>query len=225
MGAASTGLRRRRSCAERSAPRPLHRKGWIFFFLAASFAGAPQAQVLDVSPDGAAVWRNGPAVYTLDGVVPIPPPVLITPARKSPPPASSAGVGAALMRAAARHGVDQRLVWFLAARESALRPQAVSRRDAVGVMQLTATTATDLGVDRFDTAQNIEGGVAYLRRMLDTFGGDRALALAAYNAGPQAVRRYGAVPPFPETRAYVAAILTAYNTSDDSRGPRDARRR
>ncbi len=74
-------------------------------------------------------------------------------------------------------------------------------------MQLRPATAAELGVDRFDLAQNVTGGAMYLRRMLDSFGGDLPLALAAYNAGPGAVRRFGGAPPFVETRAYVSAIL------------------
>jgi soluble lytic murein transglycosylase-like protein len=74
-------------------------------------------------------------------------------------------------------------------------------------MQLMPGAAREVGVDRFDLRQNIQGGAAYLSKMVNQFGGDLTLGLAAYNAGPEAVRRWGGVPPYAETRAYVAAIL------------------
>ena len=74
-------------------------------------------------------------------------------------------------------------------------------------MQLMPDTAAALGVDASDATQNVHGGAAYLRQMLDQFDGNIELALAAYNAGPEAVRRYGGVPPYRETQDYVAAVL------------------
>lgn len=85
-------------------------------------------------------------------------------------------------------------------------------------MQLMPATAAQLGVDPQDPAQNIHGGARYLRQMLVEFDGDIELALAAYNAGPQAVRRFGGVPPYRETRAYVAAVLD-YMASHDQKDP------
>ena len=76
------------------------------------------------------------------------------------------------------------------------------------MMQLMPATAADLGVDASDVEQNARGGARYLRQMLDTFGGDLTLALAAYNAGPGAVQRHGGVPPYEETQRYVEAVLS-----------------
>ena len=110
--------------------------------------------------------------------------------------------------AAARHGVDPLLVHAVIAVESAHRPDAVSPAGAQGLMQLMPRTARMLGVaDPLDPRSNVEGGVAYLRRLADEFG--TVLALAAYNAGPGAVREHGGVPPFAQTRRYVRSVLLA----------------
>ena len=108
--------------------------------------------------------------------------------------------------AARRHGVDPDLVHAVIAVESGYRASARSRAGAQGLMQLMPGTQRDLGVsDAFDPRQNVDAGVAYLRRLTDEFG--TVLALAAYNAGPGAVRRYNGIPPYEETRAYVRAVL------------------
>jgi soluble lytic murein transglycosylase-like protein len=117
----------------------------------------------------------------------------------------------AIQDAARAHGVDPRLVTAIARRESAFNPNAVSRVGAGGIMQLMPATAKFLGVrDVFDARENIFGGTRYLRTLLDTFNGDLDLALAAYNAGPGAVARYRGVPPYRETREYVAAVRSSY---------------
>ncbi len=109
--------------------------------------------------------------------------------------------------AAARHGVDPALLKGLIKQESGFDPNAGSRAGARGLCQLMPGTAAGLGVsDPTDPAQAIEGGAKYLRQQLDAFGGDVSLALAAYNAGPGAVRRHGGVPPYAETQAYVRQV-------------------
>lgn len=119
-----------------------------------------------------------------------------------------------LVEAAKKYGVDSDLVLSLANAESGYRTDAISPVGAVGVMQLMPETAKELGVkDSFDAKQNIDGGVRYLKQMLDMFGGDKEKALAAYNAGPGAVQQHGGIPPYSETQAYVKNILSDINSS------------
>ena len=127
---------------------------------------------------------------------------------------------ASLIADAARtHGVDPRLLAAVASRESAFDVRSVSAAGACGLMQLMPQTARFLGVTNiFDPRENVFGGAHYLRTLLDTFGGDLDLTLAAYNAGPGAVQKYGGVPPYAETRAYVKAVRSAYETAIKAEG-------
>ena len=110
--------------------------------------------------------------------------------------------------AARNEGVDPELAFRLVRVESNFNPQARSYAGALGLTQLMPGTAAGLGVsDVQDPAQAIEGGAKYLKQQLDAFGGDVAKALAAYNAGPNAVRTYGGVPPYAETQAYVQKVM------------------
>ena len=112
--------------------------------------------------------------------------------------------------------MDPALIFAVIRQESAFDPYAVSRKGAVGLMQLMPETAKLLGVkDILDPAENVQGGVKYLRRLLERYEGDVRLALAAYNAGEHAVDRYGEIPPYRETRDYVKRISTWYPTGDD----------
>ncbi|MCS7241156.1 MAG: lytic transglycosylase domain-containing protein [Candidatus Caldatribacterium sp.] len=108
---------------------------------------------------------------------------------------------------ARKYGISPALVRKLIAVESGGNPKAVSPKGAVGLMQLMPETCKDLGIsDPFDVRQNIEGGVRYLRGLLDRFG-SLELALAAYNAGPARVKAYGGIPPFAETQAFIRKVL------------------
>lgn len=166
---------------------------------AALGAAAPaRADVLQLNPDGAVTTFSGPSVVTRDGVTPITAPA--APDRRS-------GVAGALTSAGERVELSPLLLEAVAWAESRFNVHARSPDGAIGVMQLMPATAAQLGVDPADPAANIQGGAQYLRQMMVLFDGDIERALAAYNAGPEAVRRYGGVPPYKETRTYVAAVL------------------
>lgn len=115
-----------------------------------------------------------------------------------------------IMQTAYEYGVDPKLVRAIAIAESDMNQNEISPVGAIGVMQLMPETAESLGVDPYDKGDNIVGGVRYIRQMLDTFDGDVPLAVAAYNAGPGAVKRYGGIPPYSETRNYVGRVMDLF---------------
>src|SRR5690349_20470946 len=156
---------------------------------AAAFSLPAFAQVIEVGPSGI-TSVTGPSVFTPEG------------AKAFVPERASVKVGAPptaqplLERAGEASDLSPRLLEAIAYVESRFRQDAISPKGAIGMMQLMPGTAGELGVDARDPAQNAHGGAAYLRKMLVMFNNDVELAVAAYNAGPEAVKKYDGVPPY-----------------------------
>lgn len=174
----------------------------LFVFLTAGDAGRCESVCAYRAESGAIVYTNTP---DKKGVC-----AGVTNARPLPS-ASATDVGRfdrTVKMFAEQYGVSAHLVHAVIATESAYNPSAVSTKGARGLMQLMPATARRYGVTSlFDPVENIRAGVAHLRDLLDRFGGDTRLAVAAYNAGAGAVDRYSGVPPFRETRQYVTRVM------------------
>ena len=164
---------------------------------------AAEAQVIEIDSAGVAQTYDGPTVFTASDAVAIKRELQVV-LNDDP---------VALIEQAARvHQLDPSLLKAVAWQESRGRMSAVSNKGARGVMQLMPGTALALGVDSSSMAGNIRGGAMYLRQQIDRFG-SVPLALAAYNAGPGAVIRYRGIPPYRETRDYVARIMGHWRPS------------
>jgi soluble lytic murein transglycosylase-like protein len=132
-----------------------------------------------------------------------------------------ANIDQLVQQTASRFQVDPELIRAIIRVESGYDPKAVSSKGAMGLMQLIPATAQRFGVaNPFDPKQNLEGGVNYLKYLLDLFGGDLSLSLAAYNAGEHSVQRSGGIPAIPETQNYVRKVTSIYQTGD---GPAPAK--
>ena len=132
----------------------------------------------------------------------------------SPAPAKPSSPQEMADAAAERYGLPPKLVRSIMKAESGFQPEAVSPKGAVGLMQLMPGTAQMLGADAQNPAQNVDAGARYLRELLERFNGGLWHALAAYNAGPAAVEKYGGVPPFPETLHYVQRVEREWKKAD-----------
>jgi soluble lytic murein transglycosylase-like protein len=144
-----------------------------------------------------------------DYIPPVEQPVPTASAAKSGP-AKPADTRTTLREAATRSGLPRGLVESVAKVESAFQQSAISPKGAIGVMQLMPETAKNLGADPHDVEQNIDAGTRLLRELLLKYNGDVVKALAAYNAGSNAVEKFGGLPPYQETREYVNKVIGAY---------------
>jgi hypothetical protein len=134
------------------------------------------------------------------------------PVLKHPEPVSKQDYSVLIKSVSERYQIDPALVRAIIRAESNFRVDAISKKGARGLMQLMPQTANELNVKNcFDPEENIDGGVRYLRYLLDIFDGNLSLSLAAYNAGPELVQRLGGIPPIKETRDYVRRVLRLYN--------------
>jgi len=188
-------------------------------FLCAAPIGKPAAVIVVVRSD----TRTGRLVRTLArparAAAEKPDPQIELPASVEAAPPSLAML---VDHIAQQHDVDRDLVHSMIRVESNYNPLAVSNKGALGLMQLVPSTARRFGVaDVFDPAQNVEGGVRYLKYLLDLYAGDNRLALAAYNAGEGTVERYRGVPPFRETRDYVYRVGKALDETREANKQRN----
>ncbi len=132
--------------------------------------------------------------------------------KKNPNSISRAEINDLISKYSDKNGLDEDFVKAVINQESGFNPNATSHCGAMGLMQLMPSTAQGLGVtNAYDAEQNIEGGTKYLKGLMDRFNNDKSLALAAYNAGPNAVKKYGGIPPYTETQNYVKSVLSKYD--------------
>ena len=197
---------------------PMNRQSFAWIAISCACLGFSQAaaDVIEVGANGTATVYSGPTLFLGNTTSPVlkpePKPQMAAPApalklvEPSYPLRLHPTLDAYVTEAANKYGVDPILVRAVAWQESRFRGSSVSPKGAIGIMQLMPDTASGLGVNPYDPRDNIFGGVAYLSTLLDRFGGDVRLALAAYNAGPEAVTRHRGIPPYRETQNYVKAI-------------------
>ena len=132
--------------------------------------------------------------------------------KKNSTETSRAEINELIEKYAEKNGLDSDFVKAVVKQESGFNPNATSHCGAMGLMQLMPSTAESLGVtNAYDAEQNIQGGTKYLKGLMDRFDNNKSLALAAYNAGPNAVKKYGGIPPYAETQNYVKKVLSNYD--------------
>lgn len=139
--------------------------------------------------------------------------------KKNPTSASRAEINNLIDKYSEQAGLDVDFVKAVINQESGFNPNATSKCGAMGLMQLMPGTAQGLGVtNAYDPEQNIQGGTKYLKGLMDRFDNNKSLALAAYNAGPNAVKKYGGIPPYQETQNYVKSVLARYDKIKQTEG-------
>jgi soluble lytic murein transglycosylase-like protein len=196
------------------ARREVHGDHVRLFLLPAQSSGNAGMNYLDVAADAVARVEMVPDAQLRSENSEEQHPAITFPSRVDAKPLALTGeeMQTMLTHAGGAHNIDADLLASLVKAESGGHVRAVSRVGAQGLMQLMPTTAGELGVENaFEPEENIAGGTTYLDRLLTRYHNNVALALAAYNAGPAAVDRYHGVPPYPETRAYVARVIHEFN--------------
>ena len=175
----------------------------LLLFAIICSAGPPAyAQIIEIGGDGEATVYDAPTIFADEGSSPVYEHAVFV----TPPVAQRSPANVAVAQVEREYGLPSGIVDAVMYQESRGRMNAVSPKGALGLMQLMPGTAAQLGVNPYDPDQNIRGGARYLRQQIDRFG-SIPLALAAYNAGPGAVTKYGGIPPYRETQNYVATIL------------------
>jgi soluble lytic murein transglycosylase-like protein len=174
-----------------------------------------QAQIASYTDEhGKTVYVNGDSPKRKDGST------ISSPSSAESANAAGDHLDQIVQRAAERHNLDPALVKAVISTESGWNPSAISRKGAVGLMQLIPETAERFGVgNAFDPVQNVEGGTSYLKWLLDHYDGDLTKSLAAYNAGERAVDQSGGIPAYPETERYVQKVTNAYFRPNSGRDP------
>ena len=179
----------------------------VAFALFALSLSAAHADVLAIGDDGAVTVHSGPALYTTTDLKPQALPPETSRGARHATRVANPNVRTAIANSAAHYSLSPALVAAVAWRESAFNAQAVSPKGAKGIMQLMPETARAYCAQPCSASQNVDAGTAYLQTLMQRYDGDVVKALAAYDAGPRAVDRFGGVPPYRETQAYVDAIL------------------
>jgi soluble lytic murein transglycosylase-like protein len=171
------------------------------------------AEITGAPPAGAPIVAPGGFNAALQQALAPQQQTLTLPETGAPAPVPPEQINALVQQNADIWQVDPALIKSVIANESSFNANATSPVGAQGLMQLMPETAATLGVkNAYDPAQNVAGGTRYLKSLLDRFNGDTRLAVAAYNAGPGAVEKYGDVPPYAETQSYVKNVLGSYNS-------------
>ncbi len=178
--------------------------GGLLGVLAALSCASAFGQVIEISPDGTIITHSGPATYSGPGQPSHP---LSQPVTHRATVSATSAPQAAIALSAKNAGLSPALVEAVAWTESRMNQSARSAKGARGVMQLMPATARQMGVNPEQLEGNVEGGTRYLSGLLVRFDGDLINSLAGYNAGPEAVRQHGGIPPYRETKAYVSAIM------------------